>query len=321
MDPERREICNSPNASVGPSWGGAILMGSTRSIDPDGANFTLEQGELFCVLEKVIFHQNIAYNGGAVAFVRASLLQLDDVHFVANKGIDGGAMFLQLDGDPHPQVGSDPLHYVNGTGLLFQKNVAERGGAVYIQVQCGAGVNLVGISPYIVIRVAANAAANNEDAVFIENSEFIANSAILSGGAWHVNSGRVGCLSCNFSENIVEGGSDTDGGAIAIENRGALHARNVTFMQNSANRGGGIHARDSLVDMWSLISLKMWQTMVVGSISQCRQLWTFGWDQSVLLKIRPLMGIGGWLEVGTHAQNVAENICVCHMRFTRMLVE
>ena len=249
LDPRRREMCHPSNDAIGLAWGGAIFMGSTRSIDPDAVDFTLEKGELFCVLEEVRFEQNIAGNGGAIAFVRALLFQLDDVQFVANNGTNGGAMFLELDGDPHPQVDFNSSHYVNGGGLSFQQNTAKRGGALYIHVRCGAGLNLVGISPYFVTRFAGNAAANNEDAVFIENSEFIGNNAIESGGAWQVNGGRVGCLFCNFSNNSVEGGSSGDGGAIALENKAALHARNTTMMQNSAQHGGAINAKDSLVDI------------------------------------------------------------------------
>ena len=249
LHPSLRRICNLPNGSVGPNWGGAVFMGSFRSINPDGANFTLEKGEMSCVLEDVLFKQNVADNGGALAFVRASLLQLQNVQFVANKGTDGGAMFLELDGDPHPQVDFDSLHYVNGSGLSFQRNAAERGGALYIHVRCGAGLDLVGISPYEVTVVTANGTANNEDAVFIENSEFMRNNASQSGGAWHVNSGRVGCLSCNFSKNSVEGGSSAEGGAIALENKAALHARNMRLIQNKAIHGGAVHARDSLVDI------------------------------------------------------------------------
>ena len=224
-------------------------MGSIRSINPASVNFTLENGELSCVLEEVHFEQNVAGNGGAIAFVRASLLQLDDVQFVANNGTNGGAMFLELDGDPHPQVDFNSSHYVNGGGLLFQQNRAERGGALYTNVRCAAGLDLVGISPYNVTRFAENAAANNEDAVFIENSEFVGNNATKSGGAWHVNGGRVGCLSCNFSNNSVVGGSDAAGGAIALEDKAALHGRNMTLVHNNATDGGAIHARDSLVDI------------------------------------------------------------------------
>ena len=249
LNPTRREICHPSNGAIGSAWGGAIFLGSIRSINPDSANFTLENGELSCVLEEVDFEQNVAGNGGAIAFVRASLLQLDDIQFVANNGTNGGAMFLELDGDPHPQVDFNSSHYVNGGGLLFHQNTAERGGALYTHVRCGAGLDLVGISPYNVTRFAENAAANNEDAVFITNSEFVENNAIESGGAWHVNSGRVGCLSCNFSNNYVEGVSGADGGAIALENKAALHARNTTLMHNSAKHGGAIHARDSLVDI------------------------------------------------------------------------
>ena len=249
LDPMRRGLCNQSNGNTDPSWGGAIFMGSTRSINPDSANFTLEKGSLSCVLETVVFEQNAADNGGAIAFVRASLLQMDDVHFVQNKGGDGGAIFLELDGDPHPQVGFAPIHYVNGGNLLFQDNLANRGGALFSRVRCGTGLALVGISPYNITRVALNEIVNNEDAIFFETTNFIQNHATESGGAWHVDKGRVGCLSCTFLDNTVEGGFETGGGAIAIENEAALHARNVTLKQNTAEHGGAIYAQNSLVDI------------------------------------------------------------------------
>ena len=249
LDLMKREICNAQNGTSGPSWGGAIFMGSTRSINPDGTNFTLEKGRLSCVLEELVFKENVADNGGAIAFVRASFLQLDDVHFVQNKATSGGAMLLELDGDPHPQVGFEPIHYVNGGGLLFQQNRAHRGGALYTHVRCGTGLDLVGISPYNITRRTSNITANNEDAIFIENSTFTRNCATESGGAWHVNSGRVGCLSCSFLNNSVEGGSDANGGGIAMMSNAALHAREVILMQNKAKHGGAIYAEDSLVDI------------------------------------------------------------------------
>lgn len=247
LHPSRKGICNAPSGTMGPSWGGAIFMGSARSINPNGANFTLEKGRLSCILKTVVFEQNIADNGGAIAFVRASLLQMDDVQFFANSGKDGGAVFLELDGDPHPQVDFDPIHYVNGGQLLFQENVAEMGGALYTHVRCGIGLELVSISPYTISRVTPNMTANNEDAVFIENTKFVQNSAAESGGAWHVENGRVGCLSCHFLSNSA--GASGNGGAIAIKTQAALHARNVTLIQNTAKDGGAIHVIDSIVDI------------------------------------------------------------------------
>ena len=249
FDPTKSKNCNPSTNAVGTSWGGAIFIGSTRSINPNGANFTFEKGKLSCVLKNVSFRQNIADNGGAIAFVRASLLQLDDVNFVENEGFNGGAMFLELDGDAHPQIGFDPVHYVNGGGLLFQQNTAKRGGALYSRVRCGTGLDLVGISPYNITRVASKTAAGNEDAIFIETSDFKRNMATESGGAWYADNGRVGFLSCNFSNNSAEGGLDLKGGAITLKNKAALHVRKVTWWQNGAKHGGAVYAEDSLVDI------------------------------------------------------------------------
>lgn len=248
LAPMNRRICELAHGTAGPSWGGALLVGSARSINIDSVNYTSERGGMSVLVKSVIFRENAADNGGAIAFLRASLLQMDEVQFIENKARDGGAVYLTLDGDAYPEVGFDPIHYVNGGGLLFRHNKAQRGGALYSHVRCATGLDLLGISPYNITRMTSDMAANNEDDVFIENSAFLENSAIESGGAWHVDKGRVGCLFCNFSSNSV-GRDDGEGGAIALKNEAALHARNVAFVQNSADNGGAVYVKDSLVDV------------------------------------------------------------------------
>ena len=223
-------------------------MGSTHSISLDSVNYTLEKGGLSILINSVIFRENTADNGGAIAFVRASLLQMDDVQFLENRARGGGAVYLRLDGAAHPEVGFDPIHYVHGGRLLFRHNNAERGGALYSHVRCATGLDRVGISPYNITRMTSEMAANNEDDVFIENSKFSENYATESGGAWHVDKGRVGCLSCSFSSNMA-GGTHAEGGAVALKNEAALHARNVTFVLNNAKNGGAVYIEDSLVDI------------------------------------------------------------------------
>ena len=255
-------------------------MGSFRSINSSGLNFTLELGSLSCVMKTVIFQGNAADNGGAISFIRASLLQMDDIQFLQNKGRDGGAAYLELDGDSHPQIGLDPVNYVNGGGLLFEGNVAERGGAMYTYVVCGLGLDKVGISPLEIARMMPDGEAGNEDAVFIEGSKFYGNMASEDGGAWHANSGRVGCLGCLFSKNSVTVNPNGFGGAIFIRNQGALHSRNVTFVQNSALHGGAIYAEDSLIDIVGSVFWRMWlNNMVVGHMLGFLQAHNIGWGQ------------------------------------------
>lgn len=52
----------------------------------------------------MIFRENAADTGGAIAFTRAALLQMKDVQFLENKGRYDGAVYLALDGDAHPEV-------------------------------------------------------------------------------------------------------------------------------------------------------------------------------------------------------------------------
>lgn len=224
-------------------------MGSTISINPSGINLILEKVDLSCLLDKVLFERNIADNGGAIAFVRAWLVQLDDVQFVRNKGLNGGAMFIELDGDPHPQIGFDSLHCANGAGLLFKRNAAE-GGWCFVQSRAVWG--RVGPCRYFSLQrdpTDRKYHCQKRGCCLHWESEFIGNNATESGGAWHVNSGRVGCLTCNFSNNSVEGGPDAGGGAITLEDKAVLHARNVKLIHNTASHGGGIDSRHSILDI------------------------------------------------------------------------
>ena len=241
--PNREGFWPQSSGALGLSRGGAILMGPLLSMDTTRGDFNLKRGELSCALQTAIFRSNVANNGGALASLQAELVEMDDVQFSQNEGADGGAVFLELNGDPNPRVGFNPINYVSGGKVMFQGKIARRGGALYTNVRCGTGLDLASISNVDISRSNGNLQANNEDAVFFENSRLTSNKASENGGAWYVEGGRVGFRNCQFFNNSLEGKLDGFGGAVFINDEAALHARNVTFEQNSAPFGGAVAAQ------------------------------------------------------------------------------
>eukprot|EP00803_Ostreobium_quekettii_P009942 evm.model.scf_126.3 EVM.evm.TU.scf_126.3 scf_126:54540-55184(-) len=162
-------------------------------------------------------------------------------------------MYIETDGDLDPQKFRAPKHYVSGTNVLFTNNSATmKGGAVFHRATCAAaGFDRMGISPANVSLLTEDGQNNNEDDVFFEESEFVNNSALNSGGAWHALTGRAGCRDCRFEGNFVSqnGTIDGAGGAVALTDRASFHGRRVIFRRNSATNGGCVHAENSLVDL------------------------------------------------------------------------
>eukprot|EP00803_Ostreobium_quekettii_P003269 evm.model.scf_1309.1 EVM.evm.TU.scf_1309.1 scf_1309:6013-11281(-) len=218
-------------------------------------------------------------NGGAIACLRATLLSMVSVSFVGNSGRDGGAMYVDLEGDPDPQLFFSPANYVNGTNASFARNVAsERGGAIFLTAgSAAAPLSRAGISPLgislksdestnkdrqgfdrcseceFLLPQLTKDSNNNEDDAFFESSRFSNNSAAKSGGALHSERGRVGLRNSVFHDNDA-GGSNMEqdlnamGGAILVKDQGAMHGRNVTFARNAAGLGGCAYASNAIID-------------------------------------------------------------------------
>ncbi|CAD7699503.1 unnamed protein product [Ostreobium quekettii] len=209
------------------------------------------RGELSCTLIGVNFVANEGGKGGAIAGLLVGLLSMQSVNFTQNRGSDGGAMYIESDGDPDPQQFAVPENYVNGSNLEFVRNTATKnGGALFLLVNSGtAPLERTGISPVNISNVLDNGINNNEDDIFLERAHFSNNSGLISGGALAVQRGRLGCRKCVFDSNFVTSVSNGAGGAVALAEQAALHAREVTFKANRASKGGALYASNSLADI------------------------------------------------------------------------
>jgi len=175
------------------------------------------------ISELTIQNGDISAGGGAGIVVRdCTALYILDVRFLNNRGIDGGAFYINnstvfvdncafegnravLGGAVYMESSSSsPIFHDN----IFQHNSASQdGGAFYITAASGANIHHNTFK--------GNTAGNYGGAVMIENS----NAAIL--------------------DNLLEENYAPEGGGISLSNSDAPVQRN-RFLKNSAARGGGI---------------------------------------------------------------------------------
>eukprot|EP00803_Ostreobium_quekettii_P010303 evm.model.scf_14.3 EVM.evm.TU.scf_14.3 scf_14:68209-75299(-) len=239
------------------SDGGALYLGSVSLLDKQvkpKKYITVSKGNMTCALRGVEFSDNWSVYGGAIASIRVSNISIVSSEFLRNSASYGGAMYVESDGSVEPQMGASPEHYVSGVDTVFEANVGnESGGALFLRVGFGgAPLSRSGISPLGISRgIFTNRVVvpNNEDDAFFESSRFANNRASVAGGAWYVERGRAGCRDCVFNANSVESGAAGDGGAMCLRDLSAFHGRNVSLTRNSAGCGGGLSARDSLVNL------------------------------------------------------------------------
>lgn len=225
--------------------GGGIFLGSLQH-----GNFQRSRGRVYVEMESLEFVENSGVRGGAVASVRAATLSVASVNFTGNRGEDGGAMYVESDGDPDPQVYVQPDQYVRLQNTSFTSNMALHGGAMFLYVSSGtASLARVGASPSQISLVTSKGKNNNEDDVFFENSKFVTNNASESGGAVYVEKGRMGCRNCSFRGNFITQGLGGNGGAVYLNSQAAFHGRNTSFEHNEAMNGGSMYADDALIDL------------------------------------------------------------------------
>eukprot|EP00803_Ostreobium_quekettii_P007398 evm.model.scf_390.1 EVM.evm.TU.scf_390.1 scf_390:26673-35480(-) len=247
-----------------PSIGGALFMGPEALLPRlynHGRPFSRGRGKVTCEVTESTFLENRASMGGAVASVHVQLLQMDSVDFVRNEGLQGGALHIESNGDVDQRQYAMPENYCNGLNTTFRGNVAgQQGGALFVRINRGPGVTTLersGISPVGISSILETAPRrkvdtpinNNEDDVFFERSSFVDSSAALSGGAWHVEGGRVGCRDCTFERNRADQESEGVGGCISLKPESAFHGRNVSLVKcAAAGDGGALYSEGSVVD-------------------------------------------------------------------------
>ena len=226
-------------------------MGS-RALIEDGSQFLSPRAHLIVKIgPRVQFVENTARRGAAIASVSTTTLSVESADFLGNVALEGGAMFVQTDGDQQPRLHVDAPHYTEVSLSNFHGNIASSGGALFLRVSLAtAPLRRAGISPKGISRFTPTGLNNNEDDVFFEQCSFTNNTCLVGGGAIYSEAGRVGCKDCVFVGNgVVESNDMGCGGALALTQQSALHGRNVSLTNNTAAFGGAVHAVNSLVDL------------------------------------------------------------------------
>lgn len=244
------------------SIGGAVYLGLEARVKTDVRTLAERKGAVTCRIRNSTFLENNASNGGAIASIQVKLLSMISVDFFRNTGTQGGALYIESNGDIDPHQYAAPEHYCNGINSTFRGNAArERGGSLFLSINDGrgaaplesSGISPVGVSSFIQSRLHKNMTRplnNNEDDAFFEGSDFLDSAAALSGGAWHVEGGRVGCRDCIFQNNRVDQKSDGVGGSIYLKGQSAFHGRSVSLLGcNAARDGGALYSDGSVVDI------------------------------------------------------------------------
>eukprot|EP00803_Ostreobium_quekettii_P007399 evm.model.scf_390.2 EVM.evm.TU.scf_390.2 scf_390:46861-59712(+) len=244
--------------------GGALLLGTHdlfRVAAKSKTPIIISKGRLAVNVQDSEFVENSSVLGGAIAAMRVAILSMASVSFSRNSARTGGAIYAESEGAVDPQMFARPKHYLVGVGARFEGNLANgSGGAVYLQVgRATAPLARGSLSPLKISSTAdvlrngeyeTTKEVQNEDDVFFEDTHFLDNAALGSGGAVHAERGRVGCRHCVFEANSVQQPRGA-GGAVCLVAGSAFHARNVSLKGNRADEGGGVYARDSAVDIVS----------------------------------------------------------------------
>eukprot|EP00803_Ostreobium_quekettii_P001369 evm.model.scf_95.3 EVM.evm.TU.scf_95.3 scf_95:127259-128024(-) len=197
----------------------------------------------------MVFEGNSGSRGGAVAATGASHLRVESSRFTHNLAHIGGALYAELDSVAEQPRAGHCQSQIHGVGTVFDGNSASvDGGAVSVRANPISGLRKW-ISPHDTSAVLSSGTDEwQEDAIF-ESSDFIRNGGSNAGGALHAVGAQLRCQECLFRHNTVVQNDTGSGGAVFIKDGSALRGSGVDFASNNASTGGGLYARDSLVDL------------------------------------------------------------------------
>ena len=191
---------------------GSNLSFTNNSAESGGA-MAIEQSDVQ-LLGNTAFENNSALTGGAIYVFQGGRLTVSgNATFTGNMATCGGGLALE--------IGAQVFHQ-NISEVIFLRNIAEFGGAVYIAL---SDLQLQG------------------------NTTFKNNSATISGGAIHATSGGISLAgNTTFTCNTASQGR---GGGVALEGSARLHfllrdPLQVIFLRNEAKIGGAIFVDDSI---------------------------------------------------------------------------
>eukprot|EP00803_Ostreobium_quekettii_P011089 evm.model.scf_567.3 EVM.evm.TU.scf_567.3 scf_567:58789-75972(+) len=188
-----------------------------------GGGLALEGEEVSCTITgSSEFRANTAAYGGAVSFARGRNLTLEDVSFVKNSAVTGGAVQIAI---------VEGTEAIKGSRLNFTRNTGCLGAAMHIACQDPGVVGVEG---------------NHTDPptiAFFEDVSFDANKIKvegIGGGGMAAEHIGVSCKNCSFVKNECSSRAALGGGALVLPGA-ALSAVESRFERNEAGEGGGVY--------------------------------------------------------------------------------
>ncbi len=215
-------------------------IGIKKQITIDGMGHTLDgknSARIFfidadnVVLKNINFVNGNPNNGGGALLIRASNTLIENCTFTNNKGVYGGAIYMNKEYNSKPVVGTTILN------SEFSGNTATKGGgAVYSESK----ENLIQNNSFTNNKATSGLGG----AVFISGSDneilnnvFTSNTATQNdGGALSINEASNQLIANNtFTKNYGK-----NGGAVNLYYAGGYTVINNVFDENTANLGGAM---------------------------------------------------------------------------------
>ena len=177
------------------------------------------------------FTGNTALSGGAI-YANNNYITVSNNNFTNNTATDyGGAVYVALEFNANNVVTSRNV---------FTSNSAQEGGAIYIPIAAkGVAVTYSSfIKNHALNGGAIYLGSQGFKNRYVENCEFINNTAEQNGGAVYIANINQKILSCNFYGN----NATLNGGAVYTDTGlSDLEIKDSTFKNSHANNGGAIY--------------------------------------------------------------------------------
>jgi len=216
--------------------GGAVHAETLNSVD---------------VMNSSFFANSAGMSGGGLALVNVAGLKIEHSEFEMNKAMEGGALFgsmvmmaeIAMTLWKHNKAeafggGLRVMHsLVNVLHCSFEMNSADYGGALSADNSSLVSLQSTwtrndAISRGGAIGISSSAALNISDNSMMHNRV----EKGIGGGLYSSNVAMILVMNSQWMDNTA-----VDGGAVGVEET-EMHLSNVTFVRNTAVRGGGLFA-------------------------------------------------------------------------------
>ena len=169
-----------------------------------------------------VFQENRAQFGGAIKLQTVDEVTMNEVSFVNNTAVSGGAVHLEM---------GNATEKVLGSRLSFTSNLGCNGGALCIgAMEAGQQVSVLqsGVSL---------------NGVLFRNNHISSNGS--GGGGLYVEGVSIKCRDCTFEGNHCMSEGSNGGGALVLEGA-VLSLADSVFERNEAGQGGAAYIEGHL---------------------------------------------------------------------------